>query len=325
MSNNITQRLKYKESVVKFSYKFGVTKAAIKYKECRRTIYRWIERYDGTLKSLEDKSRKPHHHPNEHTKEEIKLIKDYKRNNKETGLVVLWVKLRAAGYTRTIQSLYHVLQKLGIYEKAPSKKKEQEPKEWITGRYPGEKVQVDVKYVPRKCLSPQLQEMGEKYYQYTAIDEYTRIRYTCFTNEHSTYSSSEFAKRLKKYFKEQYDIEIKTIQTDNGFEFTNKLSWNVGLKNKKTLFEKTLEELGIEYKTIKPYTPKENGRVERSHRKDQERFYYNRIFWSLEDLRQRGKEWRKEYNNFPMRPLGWLSPKEFLKKYKSQEESLLGI
>ena len=45
----------------------------------------------------------------------------------------------------------------------------------------------------------------------------------------------------------------------------------------------------------------------------------------LEDLRNRGKTWRKEYNNFPMRPLGWLSPNEFLKKYKSQEESLLAI
>ncbi len=325
MGNNITQKLKYKESVVKFSNKYGVTKAAIKYNECRRTIYRWRERYDGSLKSLEDKSRKPHHHPNEHTEEEIKMIKNYKRNNKETGLVVLWIKLKEAGYTRTVQGLYHMLQKLGIYEKVASKKKEEEPKEWITGTYPGEKVQVDVKYVPSKCLSRQLQEMGEKYYQYTAIDEYTRIRYTWFTNEHSTYASSEFAKRVKKYFKEQYEIEIKTIQTDNGFEFTNRLSWNATMKNKETLFEKTLKELKIEYRTIKPYTPKENGRVERSHRKDQERFYYKKVFYSLEDLRNQGKEWRKEYNNFPMRPLGWLSPKEYLKRYKSQEESLSAI
>ena len=91
------------------------------------------------------------------------------------------------------------------------------------------------------------------------------------------------------------------------------------------MFEKTLEELGIEYKEIKPHTPKQNGRVERSHRKDQERFYYNKVFCSLEDLRKRGAEWRKEYNNFPMRPLGWLSPKEFIKQFKSQEESLSTI
>ena len=59
MGNSITQKLKYKQSVVKFSYKYGVTKAAIKFKENRRTIYRWRERYDGTLESLKDKSRKP--------------------------------------------------------------------------------------------------------------------------------------------------------------------------------------------------------------------------------------------------------------------------
>ena len=82
---------------------------------------------------------------------------------------------------------------------------------------------------------------------------------------------------------------------------------------------------GLEYKVIKPHTPKQNGRAERSHRKDQERFYYRRIFYSLEDLRNQGKEWRKEYNNFPMRPLGWLSPREFMEKYKSQEESLFAI
>ena len=84
-----------------------------------------------------------------------------------------------------------------------------------------------------------------------------------------------------------------------------------------------LEKTNLTY--IEPHTPKQNGRVERSHRKDQERFYYKRVFYSLEDLRNQGKEWRKEYNNFPMRPLGWLSPREFIKKYKSQEESLFAI
>lgn len=321
MSNNITQKLKYKESVIKFSYKYGVTKAAIKFEENRRTIYRWRERYDGSLRSLEDKSRRPHYHPNQHTEEELKMIKNYKNNNKETGLVVLWVKLRKAGYTRTIQGLYHVMQRLGIYEKAPSKKKESEPNEWVTGMYPGEKVQVDVKYVPKACMSPELQERGEKFYQYTAIDEYTRIRYMWYTNAHDTYASSEFVKKLVKYF----PFKIKTIQTDNGFEFTNRLSWEGFSRNKKTLFEKTLEELEIEYKTIKPHTPKQNGRVERSHRKDQERFYYNRVFYSLEDLRNLGTHWRKEYNNFPMRPLGWLSPRGFLEKYKSQGQSVVTI
>ena len=321
MGNNITQRLKYKESVVKYSYKYGVTKAAIVYCECRRTIYRWRKRYDGSLNSLRDKSRRPHYHPNQHTEEELKLIRNYKANNKETGLVVLWVKLRRAGYRRTIQGLYYAMRRLGIYKKPPSKKKDKQPSEWISGTYPGDKVQIDVKYVPQECMTEELKDRKEKYYQYTAIDEFTRIRYTWFTNEHSTYMSSEFVKRAIKYF----PFKIETIQTDNGFEFTNKLSWNTSVRNRKTLFESTLEDLGIKHKLIKQYTPKENGRVERSHRKDQERFYYKNVFYNLEDLRNKGKEWRKEYNNFPMKPLGWLSPNEFLKRYKSQEESVMAI
>lgn len=101
---SITQKAKYKQSVIKYSLKYGVSKASRKFNEHRKTIYRWRKRYDGTIKSLEDKSRKPHYHPNQHTQEEINLIKRYKANNKKTGLVVLWVKLRKAGYTRTIWS-----------------------------------------------------------------------------------------------------------------------------------------------------------------------------------------------------------------------------
>ena len=317
MSKSITQKMKYKQSVIKFSLKYGVKEAAKRFNEWPKTIYRWIERYDGSIKSLADKSRRPLSHPNQHTEAEIKLIKNFKRNNKETGLVVLWVKLREAGYTRTIQGLYHVMQRLGIYEKAPSKKKQSQPKEWVTGNYPGDKVQVDVKYVPEECLTKELKEEGIRLYQYTAIDEYTRLRYIWYTNAHDTYASTIFLEKLVKYF----PFKIKTIQTDNGFEFTNRLSWNAFTKDKKTMFEKKLKELGIKYKNIEPYTPKQNGKVERSHRKDQERFYYGRKFYSLEDLKNQGRHWLKEYNNFPMKPLKWLSPREYLKQYKSQGQT----
>ena len=309
--NSITQDIKFKQSVIKYSYKNGVTAASLQYKLHRKTIYRWRARYDGTLKSLVNKSRRPHRSPNAHTIEEIKLIKNYKSKNKETGLVVLWVKLRRAGYTRSITGLYRMLIKLGIYNKAPSKKKIYEPKAYQQMTYPGERVQVDVKYVPMKCLTKELKNQGERYYQYTAIDEYTRLRVIWFAKEHSTYESSEFVKVLIKKF----PFKIKEIQTDNGFEFTNRLSYKTSIRDRKTKFEKTLETLGIKHKLIKPYTPRHNGKVERSHRKDQERFYYNKVFCSFEDLVNRGKYWLKEYNNFPMRPLNWLSPKEKYLEY----------
>ena len=314
MKNSITQKMKYKQSVIKFSLEYGVSKTAIRFDINRRTIYRWIKQYDGTIESLRDKSHRPKHHPNEHTEEEIKLIKDYKRNNKETGLVVLWVKLRGAGYKRTIQGLYHVMRRLGIYEKAPSKAKKTQAPEVPIAKYPGERVQIDVKYVPKECMSKELQELGEKYYQYTAIDEYTRLRYTYYCKEHTTYESTKFVNRLIRYF----PFKIKLIQTDNGFEFTNRLSWNGFNKNKKTMFEKRLKELKIEHRLIRPHTPTQNGKVERSHRKDQERFYYKRVFVNLEDLKEKGKRWLIEYNNFPMRPLKWMSPKEKLLEYMAK-------
>ena len=304
--NSITQDIKFKQSVIKYSYKHGVTAAAAVYKLHRKTIYRWREKYDGTLASLVNKSRRPHRSPNGHTEEEIKLIKNYKYKNKETGLVVLWVKLRRAGYTRSVTSLYRMMVKLKIYNKAPSKKKVYEPKEYHQMTHPGQRVQVDVKNVPSKCLTKELKEKGERFYQYTAIDEYTRLRVLWFTKEHSTYESAKFVEIIRK----TYPFKIEEIQTDNGFEFTNRLSYNTSAREKKTMFEQKLEELEIKHKLIKPYTPRHNGKVERSHRKDQERFYYNKVFHSLEDLKNRAKYWIKEYNNFPMRPLGWLSPKE---------------
>ena len=307
--NSITQEILYKQSVVKYSYKNGVTKAEIKFKMHRKTIYRWREKYDGTAKSLLNKSRRPHSHPRQHTEEEIKKIKDYQYKNKETGLVVMWVKLRRAGYKRSITSLYRVMQRLGIYQKTPSKKKEYEAKPYQQMTYPGERVQIDVKYVPLKSLTKEIKEIDGRYYQYTAIDEYTRQRVLWASKEHSTYASTEFLKVVQKKLK----YKIECIQTDNGFEFTNRL--NSQETKKKTMFEKALEERGIEHKLIKPKTPRHNGKVERSHRKDQERFYYKKVFCSFEDFKNRLKYWEKEYNNFPMKPLKWLSPNEKYLEY----------
>lgn len=307
--NSITQDILYKQSVIKYSFKHGVTKAAIKFKMHRKTIYRWREKYDGTAQSLKNKSRRPHGHPKQHTETEIRLIKNYKYKNKDTGLVVLWIKLREAGYTRTLTSLYRVMQRIGIYRKTPSKKKEYEPKPYEEMRYPGERVQVDVKYVPAKSLTKEIKEQDGRYYQYTAIDEYTRKRVLWASKEQSTSASTEFIKVIMKKF----PFKIECIQTDNGFEFTNKLNWQ-GTK-KKTMFKNKLEELGIRHKLIKPKTPRHNGKVERSHRKDQERFYYNKIFCSFEDFKNRLKYWEKEYNNFPMKPLKWLSPNEKYLEY----------
>ena len=154
-------------------------------------------------------------------------------------------------------------------------------------KYPGERIQVDVKYVPAKCILLENRKAGEAYYQYTAIDEFTRKRVLWASKEHSTYASMQFIEIIKRKF----EFKIECIQTDNGFEFTNRL--NRHMKWKKTLFEQKLEELGIKHKLIRPRTPRHNGKVERSHRKDQERFYYKRVFIDFNDFKEKLRHWER--------------------------------
>ena len=49
----------YRQRFIKYAIKNGVTKASIRYKISRKTIYKWLKRYNGTLESLEDLSRRP--------------------------------------------------------------------------------------------------------------------------------------------------------------------------------------------------------------------------------------------------------------------------
>lgn len=106
-----------------------------------------------------------------------------------------------------------------------------------------------------------------------------------------------------------FDFKVECVQTDNGFEFTNRLNHH---KNKPTLFELELEKSGIKHKLIRPYTPRHNGKVERSHRKDNEYFYAVHKFYSYQDFKKQLYIHNWKYNRFPMRPLGWKSPNETL-------------
>lgn len=259
-----------------------------------------------------DRSHRPHSpHPNQHRPDEIKLINDMRRRNPNAGLVVFWVKLRQRGYTRSISGLYRFLRKSGqMAVKLPNPK--YVPKLYEQMQYPGQRVQIDVKYVPKICLVGAAAEEAEEtggFFQYTFLDEYSRFRYLEAFKEHNSFSSSEFIKHCVKRF--PYAIEC--VQTDNGTEFTNRL---ISPKEyKPTLFAKTLQELGIRHKLIKPYTPRHNGKVERSHRKDNEYFYASHKFFSFEDFRKQLAVRERQYNAFPIRPLNWRSPKDVLSAF----------
>ncbi len=301
--NTITQDMRFKQVVIEYSFKHGVTTAAIRYKTSRQNIYRWRKKYDGTVRSLADGSRRPHSHPNQHTEEEITLVKNMRRRNPYAGLVVFWVKLRKRGYTRSISGLYKLLGRIdGKPIKLPNPKYIPKPYEQM--QYPGQRVQIDVKFVPQTCIVGQ--EESAKWYQYTFIDEYSRYRYPEAFKENSSYSSTQFLKHVV----EKFPYAIECVQTDNGFEFTNEM----GNSKKKslTMFEKALTQFGIRHKKIRPFTPRHNGKVEHSHRKDNEEFYASHKFYSFDDFKKQLAVRHRQYNNFPMRPLNRLSPKQVL-------------
>ncbi len=325
---SISQEMKYRLNAIKSLEKFGPQRAAANYHTSPSNIYRWRKIYKDSgnnIESLRSKSRKPKTHPNSHTESEIKLIKDLRRRNPNIGLQDLWLKLRKRGYTRTIQGLAKVLNRLQMPTNPKSKRsptcKKNKPYEQMS--YPGQKIQIDVKYVPKECLSP---KFIEKYgntdlFQYTAIDEYSRYRILCGYREHNTYSSSLFLCQVVSGFK-ALGIEVKCVQIDNGTEFTKQFSAKD--KNNHSMFEVTARRLKVKVKRIKPHTPKHNGKVERSHREDQKLFYSeiiraNKLITDENDFKKRLKRHQDRTNDRPMRPLSYLSPKQYLEQYKNKK------
>lgn len=246
-----------------------------------------------------DKSHKPlSKHPNAHTDTEIKWIKNLIKRNPNISLCELYGKLRVNyGYSRHASSLFRLLRKMNFYVNK-EKHSKYVPKPYDTPTNIGIKWQMDVKYVPKDCYS--LND-GEKFYQYTIIDEASRERFIYPYKEQSSYSTVDFVKRAILYF----GYKPLTIQTDNGQEFTH---------TKKTdrihPLDSLLNELNIKHQLIRPRTPRHNGKVERSHRNDQNRFYNYLKFYSYDDLLKQMKSYLNRSNNIPMQVLGWISPIE---------------
>lgn len=129
-----------------------------KYKISKASLMRWNKAYDGTKESLVAKSHRPHSpHPNAHTEQEIKWIKDYHRRNPNISLGELYGKLREdKAYSRHPGSLYRVFVRLGFRKKVEStKEKSKHNKPYDTPSMIGIKWQMDVKFVPKVLLCGQ--------------------------------------------------------------------------------------------------------------------------------------------------------------------------
>lgn len=129
------QDLNLRHSIVKYTRRFGVTKASVQFNVSRTFIYKLLRMFDGNVASLTPKSKRPHSHPKQTTDDEYTLIKNYFNRNPDIGLGILWVKLRKAGYTRCITTLYRSLLRLGL-KTSPPKKPKYKPKPYESMTFP---------------------------------------------------------------------------------------------------------------------------------------------------------------------------------------------
>lgn len=303
MKSIVTEEMRFRKIVCDYAIKHENNAAAARrYHTSRQQVSRWLKRYDGTAKSLAYLSRRPKAHPYEHKKEEIELIGKMHTRYGFEGLAQVYVACQKKGYTRSYASM---CKQIRMKYKKESVKKKYPKSKWKPEAvsYPGEKVQIDIKYVPLECIG--FNSYGVRYYQITALDEYSRKRVLKIVDEKSVTHTSEFIKDLEK----KMGFKINTVQTDNGTEFTNSPEQN----GKKSAFEIALDNERIRHKKTRPYSPWQNGKVERSHRIDGQRFYQQRRFKSYSEMIKSHQRYTSRYNNIVKKVLGFKSPNEVVK------------
>ena len=116
-------------------------------------------------------------------------------------------------------------------------------------------------------------------FQNTAVDDATRIRALKICKRHTQANAIDFIDQVV----ERFPFCIHTVRTDHGHEFQAKLHWHV-------------EDLSIRHVYIKPRTPRINGKVERSQRKDKDEFYELLSYTDDVDMNQKIAEWEDFYN-----------------------------
>jgi transposase InsO family protein len=280
---------------------------------CIRTFYYWLSSYDGTDKSLQSNYHSPYNNTRKMTDEEKDLIISCIIPN--ISIIELYSILRFKGFNRCYQTLINFLIKNGYKEKLKSNNTVRHTQPYMHPTIPFIKWQMDVKEVPKECIKYPANIF--RWYQYTIIDECTNKRFIYHYNEHSGYSTFDFIPRAKEYFGNKSFI----LQSDNGREFRN-IDWGQNATDKLSIAQQLCDSLNIKQVFIRPATPRHDGKVERSHRIDQESFYDSLTFSTEEELHQKSALWLERYNNtlssaltlmncqYPRNSLNWLTPNQ---------------
>lgn len=271
----------------------------------RHTYYNWLRRYEELgLVGLQERSTRPHTCPHA-TSEEIvgKIV--YLRQHYHFGpqKITMYLK-RYHDITVSVSGVWRILLRLGMNRLPSSQRYKRHSDRWK--RYekpqPGHSVQIDVKF-----LAP-LAGSRRRHYQFTAIDDCTRLRVLRIYDRLNQRTAIQFA----DYVLQKLPFRVEKIQTDNGAEF-------------QSAFHCHLLDRGIHHVYIKPATPRLNGKVERSHRIDAEEFYRLLDGVVIDDTKlfnDRLQEWEHFYNfERPHGGLGGQTPYERLRE-KTQGPSV---
>jgi transposase InsO family protein len=284
----------------------NVSQACREFGVSRKTFYKWRRRYEQAgrdLVALQDHSRRPHRHPRRvKPRQEALICRLYRKRRWKGRLVRFWHYLSTKrGVRLTVHGVWKVLRRAGLIE--PQRKRRRKPKPYQPMSRPGERLQIDTKHLDY------FDRHGNRIYQYTAIDEFSRWRFLMLTREITPLASIAFLEALRAVF----PFPIECVQTDHGTEFTYAALPHVQQAHP---FQAHLESLGIRHKLIKIATPRHNGKVERSHRTDEEEFYRQLPLRTFSQGQRRLERWNHRYNRErPHGALGWKTPCQVLKEY----------
>lgn len=273
-----------------------------------RTIKYWLARFRklGT-EGLDNRSTRPLSQPDETP---IRIKERIIELRKETRLCAkkLNYKLKKENIVIHDRTIGKIIKQEGLVRKYRVRKLKYNYVKIPLAK--GDLVEIDIKYVPNRIK-------GKRYFQYTAIDCASRWRYLKIYDDMGNGSSINFVKELLAIV----PFRIRAIKTDNGSCFTNRY---IGyLKSRDPINPRLhpldifLQSKNIIHYLIDPGKPAQNGKVERSHRTDQEMFYNRRRFKTILELNKAIKQWNINYNNLEHCSLDGLTPNEALTRVQN--------
>jgi transposase InsO family protein len=287
-------RVRLKLVVLDLAQHLGVTKACREFNVPRSSFYRWKQKYEKEGRSGLYRARPiAYRHPRRTPPEVVEKILTIRAEYQFGALRIMYYLDRYHAIKISESTVSRVLKAHGLSRLPKTAPRRALHSQRYAKTVPGHHIQVDVKFLQLKDREGKT----VKRYQYTAIDDATRIRALQIFAEHNQDRAIQFM----DYVVEKFPFRISTIRTDRGHEFQARFHWHV-------------EDQGMRHVYIKPQTPQLNGKVERSHRTDQAEFYQLLTYTDDIDLNAKLKAWENFYNyDRPHLSLGGKTPYKVMK------------